>query len=178
MVGAGDDDRVARPSLAERAAPVRTWLTRYFSRKVRDDTDVEDMVQDVFVRIAARDSTEPIEHLHGYVLSVAANVLADSGRHRTSRRTDFHVLFDPDVHGAADFDPARIFSGKQDLQDAVSALLSRPERTRTIFILRRLEGCRLGDIASQLGLSISAVEKHLVRAVRHLSAEMEKRHGA
>jgi len=136
------------------------------------------MVQDVFLRIAARDSTNPVENLDGYVLSVASTVLADRGRRRASRRADEHVLFDPDLHGETALDPARIYSGREDLQTAVLALLSLPERTRTIFILRRLEGCKLREIAAQLGLSVTAVEKHLVRAVQHLAAEMDKRRGS
>ena len=45
--------------LDARAGPVRNGLTRYFGRRVRNSADVEDMVQDVFLRIAARDSTGP-----------------------------------------------------------------------------------------------------------------------
>jgi RNA polymerase sigma-70 factor (ECF subfamily) len=149
---------------------------RYFGRRVRNATDVEDLVQDVFVRIAARDSTEPIQHLHGYVLTIASSVMADRARRLSSRRAEAHVPFDPDLHGETDLDAARILGGRQELHAATLALLSLPERTRTVFILRRLEGCRVREIATRLGLSVSAVEKHLVRAVRHLSAEMEKRH--
>jgi RNA polymerase sigma-70 factor (ECF subfamily) len=57
-------------------------------------------------------------------------------------------------------------------------LLRMPERTRTVFILRRLEGQRFQDIAVHLGISVSAVEKHMVRAIQQLSLEMEKRSGS
>ena len=177
MVGP-EDDRAGRASLEERAGPVRTWLTRFFRRKVRDDADVEDMVQDVFLRIASRDSTDTIEHLDGYVLKTALNVLSDRARRRSARRTDFHVAFDPDLHGETEFDPGRILSGKEALNASIAALLCLPERTRSVFLLRRLEGYKVRDIASHLGLSVSAVEKHLVRAVRHLHTEMEKRSGS
>jgi RNA polymerase sigma-70 factor (ECF subfamily) len=173
-----EDEQAPRTGLAERAGPVRSWLVGFFRRRVREEAEVEDMVQDVFLRIAARDSTEPIEHLDGYVLRIATNVLADRARYRASRRTHLHVLFDQDAHGDVAPDPARILAGKQDLQAATLALLSLPERTRTIFVLRRLEGCPVRDIATQLGVSVSAVEKHLIRAVRHLSAEMGKPNGA
>jgi DNA-directed RNA polymerase specialized sigma24 family protein len=36
-----------RPTLAEEAGPVRGWLTRYFRRRIRNDAEVEDLVQDV-----------------------------------------------------------------------------------------------------------------------------------
>ncbi len=100
----------------------------------------------------------------------------DRARRRASRHADEHVEFDPDLHGDEEIDPERVLSGKEELNAATSALLSLPERTRTVFVLRRLEGWRFGEIARHLGISVSAAEKHMVKAIRHLTTEMEKRH--
>lgn len=162
--------------LARQAGPVRRWLAGYFQRRAGNDSEVDDLVQEVFTRIVARNSSEPIGNLNGYVLRVAANVLADRARRRSSRHADEHIEFDAELHGDEEIDPERVLSGKEELHAATSALLSLPERTRTVFVLRRLEGWRFGDIARHLGISVSAVEKHMVKAVRHLAAEMEKRH--
>jgi RNA polymerase sigma-70 factor (ECF subfamily) len=51
-------------------------------------------------------------------------------------------------------------------------LLELPERTRTIFVLRRMEGLRYQDIAQRLGISLSLVEKQMARAVAYLSQRM------
>jgi RNA polymerase sigma-70 factor (ECF subfamily) len=139
--------------------------------------EVEDLVQEVFARIVSRDSVERIDHLGAYILRTAGNILADRARRRSSRHSDSHIAFDPERHGGADIDPERTLSGKEELHLATAALLSLPERTRTIFILRRLEGYRMSEIAAHVGISVSAVEKHMLRAIRHLSEEMEK-HGA
>ncbi|MEP9360087.1 RNA polymerase sigma factor [Sphingomonas sp. KR3-1] len=169
---------ISHSTLALEAGPVRRWLSGYFHRRVRDHDEVEDLVQDVFTRIVARDSEEAVGHLGGYVMRTAASVLADRARRRAVRQADLHIVHDGDRHGDDALDPERVLSGKQDLHAATAALLSLPERTRTVFVLRRLEGQRHADIARHLGISISAVEKHMVRAMRHLSAEMEKRDGA
>jgi RNA polymerase sigma-70 factor (ECF subfamily) len=58
----------------------------------------------------------------------------------------------------------------ESLQTAIAALQKLPERTRDIFVLRRIEGHAYRDIASKYGISVSAVEKHMVRAVQHLAA--------
>lgn len=173
-----ENGQIHRPTLAEEAGPVRRWLTRYFGRRVRDSTEIEDMVQDVFARIVARDSIEPVEHLNGYVLKTASSVMADWARRRSSRGDRLHVAFDADLHGEEGIDPERVLGGKEDLHAATAALLSLPERTRTVFLLHRLEGCKYRDIAAHVGISVSAVEKHMVRAISHLSLEMEKRRGA
>ncbi|HYG48650.1 MAG TPA: RNA polymerase sigma factor [Allosphingosinicella sp.] len=161
--------------MAREAEPVRRWLTRFFRRRIRDEFEVEDLVQDVFARIVARDGGERVEHLGGYILKTASSVIADRARRRSARRADLHVAFDSDLHGGEEFDPERVLSGREDLDAAAAALLSLPERTRTVFVLRRLEGYSYREVASHLGISVSAVEKHLVKALRHLSAEMEKR---
>jgi RNA polymerase sigma-70 factor (ECF subfamily) len=79
------------------------------------------------------------------------------------------VEFDPNRHFEVDFAPDQIAAGREDLRTVSLALLSLPERTRTILILHRLEGLRQREIAQRLGISVSAVEKHLIRALRHLS---------
>ena len=167
-----------RLALADEVGPVRSWLTRYFRRRVQNIAEIEDMVQDVFARMVARDSTEPVEHLGGYVLKTASSVFADWVRRRSSHAASRHVSFEPELHGEEEVDPVRILGGKEELQAATLVLLRLPERTRTVFILRRLEGQRFQDIAAHLGISVSAVEKHMVRAIHQLSLEMEKRRGS
>jgi RNA polymerase sigma factor (sigma-70 family) len=177
VMESSNDDDAGYGTLAREAEPVRRWLTGFFRRRIRDD-DVDDLVQDVFARIVTRDDTTPIGNLAGYVLRTAVNVLTDRARRQKTRGAHLHVVLDTDRHGAGTPDPERIMSGREELHAATAALLSLPERTRTIFILRRLEGCRLTEIAAQLGISVSAVEKHMVRAINHLSTEMEKRNVA
>jgi RNA polymerase sigma factor (sigma-70 family) len=170
--------RVNQSALAEEIGPVRGWLTRYFGSRTRDYAEVEDMVQDVFARMVARDSPEPIENLNGYILKTASSVLADRARLRSSRGSGLHVAFDSELHGEEEIDPERVLAGREDLHAATASLLGLPERTRTVFILRRLEGQRYRDIARHLGISVSAVEKHMVRAIQHLSLAMDNRRGS
>lgn len=153
-------------------AMYRPALIQYFRRKTRDQNEAEDLVQDVFLRITARRGGDAVENFAGYVFQTAASVLADRHRRRTVRQADAHVEFDTERHGGPDFDAARILEGRQTLQRVVAALDTLPERTRAIFVLRRLEGQAYRDIAGRFAISVSAVEKHMVRAVQHLSASM------
>lgn len=173
MPDSGDGE--ADQTLARRSEPVRGWLTGFFRRRVRNDADVEDLVQDVFARIAGRSDTAPIENLNAYVMRTASSVLADSGRRQLSRRFGDHISFDPEHHCGEEIDPERVLSGREELNAATAALLSLPERTRTVFVLRRLEGYRYSEIAHHLGISVSAVEKHMVKAMAYLAEVMEAR---
>ena len=162
-------------AMAREIEPLRPALARYFRARVRDSSEVDDLVQEVFARIIMRKGMQPVEHLGGYVFQTAASVFADRARRRGARRADAHVQFDPERHGDQDLDPHRLLSGKEDLRAVVAALLALPVRTRTIFVLHRLEGQKYRDVAAQLGISVSAVEKHMVRAIQHLSATLGAR---
>ncbi|UAJ12459.1 RNA polymerase sigma factor [Glacieibacterium megasporae] len=145
----------------------RPALIRFFRRKMRDVNDVEDLVQEVFVRIAVRQGSA-VENLGGYIFQTAASVLADRHRRRTVRHADDQVPFDTERHSGSDFDAGRVAESRETLRAVASALMTLPERTRTIFVLRRLDGQNYKDIAVHFGISVSAVEKHMVRAVNHL----------
>ena len=50
-----------------------------------------------------------------------------------------------------------------------------PERTRQVFVLCRVEGIRQKNVARRLGVSVSAVEKHMIRAIAHLATSLGDR---
>lgn len=79
----------------------------------------------------------------------------------------------PEAHGSVDFPPERVLIGKDRLAEAVAILMELPERPRTVFVLRRIEGLRYKDIAARLGISVSAIERHMKRAVLHLMKRLE-----
>ena len=171
----------ATPDAEERLAierlnrDFRGSLLRYFSRRAQN-LDVEDMVQEVFMRLVRRGSISALEreNINAYMFETASSVLTDRLRKRRTHRADAHEPFDPDRHGDADFSPEHVLLGKESLARATAALLELPERTRVIFVLRRLEGMRYNDIAARLAISVSAVEKHMHRAVAHVARRKDQ----
>lgn len=156
------------PESVARLAAFRPSLLRFFRRRVRDPAEAEDLVQDVFVRLAQRGSLNDLDNLAAYIFETASSVVVDRGRRRRTRAADVHDPFDAEQHGGADFAPDRVLEGRERLRRASAILLELPERTRHIFMLRRMEGLRYQDIASRLGISVSAVEKHMQRAMTYL----------
>jgi RNA polymerase sigma factor (sigma-70 family) len=150
----------------------RISLERYFIRRVRDRGEAEDLVQDVFVRLTRRGGLGDVENLSGYIFETAASVLQDRARRRQVRAADAHDAFDVEHHAGEDFAPDRVLDGKERLRLVSAALLELPERTRHIFVLRRVDGMRYNEIASRFGISVSAVEKHMQRAVAFLAQRL------
>jgi RNA polymerase sigma factor (sigma-70 family) len=166
---AGQTARAADASeeLARRSQALRGALTRYFARQA-PTSEIDDLVQEVFLRIVKRGGTEGLDQFEAYVFETAASVLKDRHRRRQVRESDRHVTFEPEIHASADLGPDDTLLGRQALKATTRALMELPERTRTVFILRRLENLPYREIGRRLGLSVSAVEKHMLRATQHL----------
>jgi RNA polymerase sigma-70 factor (ECF subfamily) len=159
----------ALKGLAGQFGPV---LLQFFKRRVRDQSEAEDLTQEVFVRLLRRGDISALADLRGYLFETASSVLMDRARKRRSHLSDQHVPFDPTVHGNVDFASDHVLIGQETLTRASRALLELPDRARTIFVLRRLEGLRYQDIALRLGISVSLVEKQMALAVAYLTQRM------
>jgi RNA polymerase sigma factor (sigma-70 family) len=143
-------------------------------RRVRNHDEIDDMVQQVFERLLKRGDVTGIDKLGGYVFQTASSVLTDRLRRQRVRHAEDHQEFDEHTHTDVDFSPERVLLGRERLARATAILLELPERTRVIFVLRRLEGMKYLDIAARLGISVSAVEKHMERAVARLADGIEQ----
>ena len=65
--------------------------------------------------------------------------------------------------------PERVLLSEDSLADVLRSLEELSELTRNIFILFRLENMKQKDIAALYGIGQSTVEKHVMRAMMHLS---------
>ena len=151
----------------------RGSLTRYFSRHMPGG-DIEDMVQDVFMRLLNRGNIANVDWLAGYVFQTASSVLRDRLRRHRSQHVADYCPFDPETHGDVDFSPERVLLGREQLAQLRAILLELPERSRAVFILRRIEGMRYQDIAAQFKVSVSSIEKDMLRATRHIAKRLEQ----
>ncbi len=152
----------------------RAPLRGFFARRVREQAEVEDLVQEVFLRLVGRIDGGPIEKVEQYLFQTAANVLRDRGRRNVVRETESHESFDENTHETrAEITPERVLLGKESIALVTAALKRLPDRTRDIFVLRALEQRKYADIAHLLRISTRAVEQHMARALAHLSKALE-----
>ena len=151
-------------------------LARYFRKRLQQHASlqrhagVDDLVQEVLVRLVARGDGQPIEQPESYLLRAAANVWRDLLRRSRTRRADAHDEYVEHWHAVEDGGPDRVLEGNEAIAAILASLGELPERTRRVFVLRRIEGMQQKVAARRLGISVSAVEKHMIKAIRHLAA--------
>jgi RNA polymerase sigma-70 factor (ECF subfamily) len=151
----------------------RPALRGYFARRTASIAEAEDLTQEVIARILKRAQAGPIDNVDGYIFQAAANLLREQGRQAAARRAAPAINLGADMLGDGEAQtPERILLGRDACQQLVEALYELPERTRTVFVLNRFEEMRALEIARRLGVSVSAVEKHMMRALAHLRARL------
>lgn len=153
---------------ARLAIELRPALVSYFKRKCGNHAEAEDLAQDVLLRMLGRNDWESVEHAKSYVFRAAANRWVD--RQRRSIVAGTRVEWDDEITRELNEEvtPECVFTSGQELDFVVSAFKELNVRTRDVFMLVRLEHMKHATVAELLGISVSAVEKHLVKALTHL----------
>ena len=150
-------------------------LLSFFLRRVRDRSLAEDLTQDVLLKVVRASEKGQIERADSYVFKVAINLLRDQKRRaqRSGPAVFLPIEEDRDGHLESQLveaiSPERVLLSEDSLADVLRSLEELGELTRNIFILFRLENMKQKDIAALYGIGLSTVEKHVIKAVVHLS---------
>jgi RNA polymerase sigma factor (sigma-70 family) len=149
---------------------LRGPLRRYFMNRNIPPHEVDDLVQEVFLKLSARGGVDHVERVEPYVFATASNLLRDRRRHMTSHAAEAHVPYDEAIHGytRSALEPDRVLLGAQLVTRLMEALYELPERTRAVFTLYHFEDLTHKEIAKRLGIALSTVEKNMARANAYL----------
>lgn len=170
-VGARVADTDLRGLFSKHARTLQGLLTR----KVRDPQLAADLVQESFLRLAEQQGkSEVIDNSQAYLYRTAHNLLVDHIRQQQRRRTDTQP------HEAL----AHIEDERPSLDDALdaeqrlrllrAAMAELPARTQQIFQLNRIQGLTHSEVARQLDISDSSVQKHLAKALAHITERLQQ----
>lgn len=137
---------------------------------LRDQGLAEDVVQETMIKAwRSMEGFRGDSSTRTWVLRIAHNTAVDALRRRRER-----VVAPEDLRRDGDAttmdDPARRFAGREDVGVLRDALASLDELSRTIVVLRELEGLSYQDIARTLEVPVTTVKTRLLRARRALGA--------
>ena len=174
-----DDSTLARAGLTgqlwaqqeiwRRFAPMVYALLR---RTLGARHDPEDLLQEVFLRVFGRLGTLANPGaLRSFIYSFALRVVSEEmRRHRVRSRLAalfLHPAAQPSVPHV-DFESRELLARVQSVMDRMST------RHRAVFVLRRLEGLELAEIASNLDLSLATVKRDLDKASAFVAREIHR----
>jgi RNA polymerase sigma factor (sigma-70 family) len=136
------------------------------------ESDADDLIQDAYCRLATLRSVDHIDRPGAYFMQIVKNAWRDGLRRaRVVRLEDFTENAVPIVEDDATGVEATIFAREQ-LALVETLLATLPERCRTIFTWKRMEGISQRDIAKRLGVSETIVENDIQKALRTIQRAM------
>ena len=153
----------------------RYWprVLRFLLTAVNDSDLAESLTQDCFLKAYRhRSSFRGDSALNTWLMSIAVNLVRDHTRNRRFQFWRRAERMARDSEWAKDILPDRTISPEQrtlineEVQAVWAATRNLSERQRTVFLLRFVEDFDILEIAAATGLSESAVNVHLFRAVR------------
>ncbi len=160
---------------------MRHDLCRFMLARQCDPSELDDLLQDLYVKLSII-YTGPVNNPRAYLYQMANNLLHDHrrGRRRQQARDDHWARnqVGPDLEKDAGPSPEERAIARDELNRVNEVIALLPERTAQILKMYRLDGVSQKAIANSLGLSLSAVEKHLQRAYRKLLLLREELDGA
>jgi RNA polymerase sigma-70 factor (ECF subfamily) len=168
---------------AERALEVEAWFVRevlpleavliqFLSRSGRSKADVEDLRQDVYMRVCAAAAKEIPNPARPLVFTIARNLLIDRLRHEQVVPIDMVENLDVLNVAIDERTPDRAVIAREELRKFQAALEKLPERERTVISMQKIEGLSTREIAERTGIPERTVRWSLNEGFRALAELM------
>jgi RNA polymerase sigma-70 factor (ECF subfamily) len=172
--------KTAASPLLEAYFERRAALRRFFQAKLgASAAEADDLLQDLYLKLAQGNPPEAIASPGAYLYRLANNLTLD--RARANRRA-----LQRDAAWRLAYHRAGPAEDLADLPEADAALMARerlaklmkaldtlPPQTQRVFRLHKFDGLSYGETAERLGVSKSAVEKHMTTALKRLLRVLE-----
>jgi RNA polymerase sigma factor (sigma-70 family) len=169
---------------AEEVQPHGDSLKRYLHRSFPTVRDVDDVVQESFLRVWRRQLARPICEVTGtvtasvksFLFQVARRLAVDSLRRNRASPIDPYAL--------TDFAPSAVTDEQANSRDAacsqqefellLDAIDGLPARCREVIVLRKLQGKSLAETAIALRISQETVQVHSRRGMQRIQETLRR----
>ena len=151
-------------------------LKRFIARFFTGSQDIEDVAQESFLRaFNAHRSGTPINSPKAFLFRVAKNVALNELTRKSRLLTDYIEDSAPSTVLVEFGSPEDTAMGEEKLGLFCQAAASLPQQCRRAFLMRKVHGLSHKEIAEQLGISVSTVEKHVAAGLLRCSTYLRER---
>jgi len=161
----------------------RARLRNFIRRRVSDERDVEDILQDVFYELVeAYRTMKPIERVSAWLYRVARNRITDLFRKKRPEALDKdqlegvgdgEPLLLEDLLPSPDAGPEAVYARTLLLEELDAALDELPEEQSQVFVAHEIEGRSFKELAQATGLNVNTLVLRKHYAVVHLRERLE-----
>jgi RNA polymerase sigma factor (sigma-70 family) len=165
--------------IADAVARERPRLRNFIRRRVMDQDDADDILQDVFEELVeAYRLTDPIEQIGAWLYRVARNRIVDRFRKKKEAPLPEPAESDDDYRldlalPSADAGPEAAYARAALLDTLQAALDELPANQRDVFIAHELDGRSFKEIAAATGIGVNTLLARKRYAVLHLRERLQ-----
>jgi RNA polymerase sigma factor (sigma-70 family) len=167
--------------IAEESARLRNFIRK----RVPNEADVEDLLQEVFYELVqAHRLLVPIEFVTGWLFRVARNRITDLFRKKTpeaftdqaTEDEEGELLQIEDLLPSPDAGPEALYLRKMLLEELEFALAELPEEQLEVFVAHELEGRSFKELSAETGVNVNTLLSRKRYAVLHLRQRLQSIH--
>jgi RNA polymerase sigma factor (sigma-70 family) len=171
--------------IAEVMAEDRSRLRRFIRRRVPNEADVEDLLQEVLLELVeAQRLLKPIDYVTGWLFRVARNRITDLFRKKRPENfsdaavadEDGELLRMEDLLPSADAGPEAALARRMLLDEMELALGELTAEQRDVFVAHELEGRSFKELSAESGVSVNTLLSRKRYAVLHLRERLQGIH--
>ena len=154
-------------------------IRRFLRMRLMEDQDREDVIQDMFLRLAGMEGiqqrlSEKPDSVRSYLFAMAVNLANDRARRARVRHSARHDTLDEQPNIDDNRSPEEQAAARQELAAMKTVLMKLNLKQRNAFVLNRFKCLSYPQIAAQMGISVSAVEKYISNTLYVLRREMNR----
>jgi RNA polymerase sigma factor (sigma-70 family) len=171
--------------ISEVIAEERSRLRNFIRKRVPNEADVEDLLQEVFYELVeANRLLMPIEHVTGWLFRVARNRITDLFRKKRPETFSDAALEDEngellqieDLLPSPDAGPEAIYVRNMLLDELELALDDLPDEQRDVFVAHEVEGRSFKELSAESGVNVNTLLSRKRYAVLHLRERLHSIH--
>lgn len=147
----------------------RARLARLVSRIVPPQ-DIEDIVQETYVRVCQYHTSKEVDEPRALMLSVARNLALDHIKradYRLTRGFQSDLELEATLAARAVDESFETVASNEEFSLFCDAVRGLPLQCRRVFVLKKVYGYSQREIALELGIAESTVEKHIASGMQH-----------
>lgn len=150
-------------------------LKRFIGRFMRAPSDIEDIAQEAFLRAFTVERSRPIEQPKSFLFRIAKHLALSQLTRKSRQITDYIEDSDDPSVVQLDHSAEEETSARQVLGLHCEAVMALAPQCRQVYLLRKVQGFSHKEIAAHLGIAVSTVEKHLMKAIEQCDRYVRER---
>ena len=146
------------------------FLKKFLGRFLSERQDIEDVVQETYLRAYNaeqhnRQTGDPIDYPKAFLFKIAKNLALTELSKKSRRITDYIDDIELTLLTENGSTTEEELEAREHINIICEAITAMPERRQRVYLMRKVHGASHREIAGTLGISVSAVEKHLLKAM-------------